>query len=225
MNRIALAAAAAALALPAVAFAGFTETDPGLFTDIDDRFEARIRLDGGNSQTWKTAFWEDTNLLNTSGVDQNVFGNGVTYGFSLTYDSISGLANLDIAGLNVSETISLDPGYDLAGLEFFVRSESDGATRVDNLGLSLDGAPAQAVDPLESSLGEVFVQGPTLYFDEVHTTLEFTGDLTFSWDPGANLQGERFKFSTKILQGQVIPAPASFAMMGMMLFGGRRRRA
>lgn len=224
MSRISTLAAIAALALPALAHAGFTETDPGLFTDIDDRFESRIRLDGGNSQTWKTAFWEDDTLLNTSGNTQNVFSNGVTYSFSLTYNAASGLANLDIAGLNVSETIMLDPGHDLAGLRFFVRSETDGATRVENLALSLDGGLAEAIDPLEAGLGQVFVEGPTYYFDAVHESLEFTGDVTFSWEAGANLQGERFKFSTKILQGQLIPAPATFALFGLAAAGRRRRR-
>lgn len=67
-------------------------TDPALFANVDDRFEARIRLDGGNSQTWKSAFWEDTTLLGTSGNTQNLFSDAAVNPFSFSYDANTGAA-------------------------------------------------------------------------------------------------------------------------------------
>lgn len=223
MRAVAVSAAAVAvLALAGTVQAGITFSDPGLYDTIEDRFESRIRLDGGSSQTWKTAFWDDTTLLSTSGVNQNVFGNGVGYDFSFTYDAGTGAASLDVAGLGLSDVITLDPGYGLAGVRFFTRSETDGETQVSGLSISVDGAPSVPVADFGTGLGEVFADGPTAYLDAPATTLAITGTVSFSWLDGANLQGERFKFSTKVLQG--IPGPGAIALLAVAGLGGRRRR-
>lgn len=212
------------------AFAGLSTTDPGLFTDIDDRFEARIRLDAGNSQTWKSAIWDDTTLLGTSGNVQNLFTNGAVNPFSFSYDAVTGDASLTVAGRTVTETISLTPGSGIAGFRFFVRGEANAATTtVANLMASVDGAAAESVPGLATTLSTGFVESPNYYVDSLSVaSLALTGDVTFDWLGTAtqnNLKNERLKFSFKVLEGTPIPSPAGVAMLA---FGGlvalRRRR-
>ncbi|MGP1345783.1 MAG: hypothetical protein ACTS3F_03835 [Phycisphaerales bacterium] len=222
--RTAACSAAAVLALAANALAGITTTDPGLYESIDDRFEARMRLDGGNSQTWKTAFWDDAMIAN-SGIAQNVFQNGITYPFSFTYNAGTGDAFLSIAGRNLSQNIPLTPGLAFAGFDWFVRSEINASTTASNLAVSIDAGTPIAIPGLVSDNTQVFVAGPTYFLDAPATTIAITGDLTFAWTQGVNLNNERFKLSFKINEGTLVPTPsalAAFALAG--LTAARRRR-
>lgn len=207
-----------------IANAGISTTDPGLYTGIDDLFEARMRLDGGNSQTWKTAFWDD-GMISNSGITQNLFQNGVSYPFSFSYDSSSGAANLSIAGRVLNSNIPLTPGLDFAGFDWFVRSEVNGSTTASNLLVSVDGGTPTGLPDLVSGNTQVFVPGPTYFLNAPADTIDITGDLTFAWNAGVNLQGERFKLSFKINQGTLIPTPGAMALFACA--GGlamRRRR-
>jgi len=218
-------AAAVIVGAAGITNAAITTVDPGLYTGIDDRFEARMRLDGGNSQTWKTAFWDDAMIAN-SGVTQNLFQNGVAYPFSFSYNAATGDAALSVAGKALNTNIPLTPGLDFAGFDWFVRSEANGSTTASNLFVSVDGGSPTALPDLISGNAQVFVNGPTYFLSNPATTIDITGDLAFAWDAGVNLQGERFKLSFKINEGTLIPTPGAMAIFA--LAGGiatRRRRS
>lgn len=220
----------------AIAGAAITTTDPGLFVSgsIDDRFESRIRVDGGNSQTWKTAFWDDATLLSNSGINQNVFTDNVTYDFRLQYDALSGDTTLSVFDVNLggstgdlmlNDTIALTPGMGLAGFRFFIVSEDDGSTATAaNFMASIDGATPESVPGLFSGPTERFVESDVFYFDQYATTFQLDGQINFDWVNGANLQGERFKLSVKLLEGAPIPSPGSLAIIGLLGAGLVRRR-
>jgi MYXO-CTERM domain-containing protein len=218
-------AALCCTALTTVASADITFSDPGLYENLDDRFEARIRLDGGSSQTWKTAFWDEDSLISHSGIHQNVFEDGHSYGFAFDFDASTGQADLSVAGLELSETIMLDPGMELAGFYLFLRSETGtGLASASNLLASVNNGPAQALDGLTSGVNDGWVTGPMAYVDGATDQLALTGDVTFDWQPDANLQGDRFKLGVKIVQGSPIPAPGAIALLGLAGIVGRRRR-
>lgn len=224
----AIALSAAALgASTLTAFAGpITTTDPGRHNTLGDAFEARIRLDGGNSQTWKAAFWNNNEMLDTSGNTRSTFGNGITESFSMTYDASTARASLSIAGLTTTSTIALEPGKELAGLRFFVVSERDtGTTMVRNMTVTRSSGSAEHIAGLTSGIGQRFVESSWYFFDSPTTTVAVTGDLTFGWNHNANLQGERFKLSILLLSGTPVPAPSAAALLGLGgTIAARRRR-
>ncbi|MEM8834226.1 MAG: hypothetical protein AAGD00_00265 [Planctomycetota bacterium] len=210
---------------------------PGL-NGIDDRFEARIRLDQGNSRTWKSAYWEDSTLIKTSGNFSNpdVWNDAQTYDFTFSYTASTGAASLVVEGLKLgstigdltlTETINLTPGEDFAGFRLLARSNNDGSvTTFADLQASLDGGTAQSVPTLVSGAGQSFVE-PSVwyYFDEAVDNLTITGTVNFDWADGSNLNNERFKVGIKVLEGDLVPAPGAFALAGMAgLVGIRRRR-
>ena len=214
--------------LAATANAGVLTTDPGRYTDIDDRAEARVRLDGGNSQTWKLAFWDgDTTVapFRTNGNgDRNYFQNNVTESFELNYNAVTGALNWTVGGLSISDTVLLDPGYALAGLKYFVTSDRNpGETRAENMAVSLNGGSAVAIADATASFGTSFFEPSNLFFDMDVQTLRLTGDITFNWQPGANLQGDRFRLTVKLNQG-LIPAPGAAAALGLAGLAAARRR-
>lgn len=220
-----LLAMAATGCIASAAHAGIVFSDPGLFENQTDRFEARIRLDGGNSQTWKAAFWTGSSLIGTAGNYPNVFSDGALYEFSFSYDATSGQALLQIADMSVNQTIALDPGMSLAAVRLAARSESGtGRTLLSHLQLATNTGPAQSVSDFMSDTNEVWANGPTAWFDGPTDSFVLTGNVAFDWDNGANLQGDRFKFSAYLVQGNAIPAAPTLALLAAGLVGLRRRR-
>ena len=225
--------AIAVLAVSGSVQGGFSTTNPG-YTDVDSLFQARVRVDGGGSQTWKTAFWDGTDLLDTSGNFQNVFNDGQTYNWSLYYNALTGAASFIVEDVNIgggvgdlilNDTILLDPGKEFVGFRFFNNSRVDeGTTLAANMSASVDGGAAAPVADLLSPFSGNFVESDYYYFDTPAETLSFSGQVNFDWDAGANLQGDRFKLTIIPLQG--VPTPGTAALLGFAgLFGARRRRA
>ena len=224
--RCVFAAGAAAVAVASsLSSAQFVTVDPGLFTNIEDRFEARIRLDGGNSQTWKTAIWEDTTLLATSGNVQNFFASGVEKDFDLSYDALSGLVSLTVGDRVVSTNITLTPGTQLAGFRIFATSQAGlGSSFINDLTAGAD-AGSLAIPDFGSDTADGFVDGPTYYLTSASDSISLSGDAVFAWLAGANLQGERYKVSIKVLEGVLVPAPGPLALAGIGgLIALRRKR-
>jgi hypothetical protein len=210
------------------ASAGLSTTDPGLYTNIDDRAEARVRLDGGNSQTWKLAFWDaDTTVapFKTNGnADRDFFQNNQTYSFQLDYNVSTGQLDWAVGGLFISDTVLLDPGHALAGIKYFVTSDRDpGETRVDNMQVTMDGTTTESVASAVAGRGTSFFEPANLFFTSAVTTVRITGDINFNWDPGANLQGDRFRLTIKLNQG-LIPTPGAAATLALAGLAAARRR-
>lgn len=216
-----------------------TTTNPG-WVSSDELFEARMRLDAGNSQTWKSAFWTDDNLSSTSGIAQNLWNDGVSYSFSLSYTASTGAANLTVFGLNggdrvVLDTISLDAGTDVSGFYYFARSQGNGigSTSLTNLQVNADGDLSALAD-LVSGDNQVFVQSQDYFFTSANVeNVTITGNLTFDWmdslsgsDINANLKNERFKASFKFFQadGSAVPAGGTAALAGVAGLAAARRR-
>lgn len=230
-------ALASAVVAPS-ALAGFTTTDPGRLINIDTGFESRIRLDGGSSQTWKTAFWSgDDVLLSESGVNRDVFADGVAFDFEISYDFAAGDASITVFGvtlgnpgnptvadLTLTDTIALSPGFEPAGFRYFVTSNDDGSTtEAFDLMASVDGGTPQPVADILSGPSNRFIENPPYFFDAPVTTFALSGKLRFDWVPGSNLMNERFKLTVKLLEGE-IPSPGVGALLGLAGLAAVRRR-
>ena len=213
-------------------------TDPGLFdsNSYAALFEARARLDNGNSQTWKTAFWSPTNTATpviTSGVwNPSPWMSARAEAFTLTYDTQSGVAAWSILGRTISWTFAVSAGKEFAAFRFEARSNTGAVSLGNGFLASVNGATAEAIDGLTSvSASESqFVSGPMVYLRRGVTTLTLTGSVTFTYD-GAQ-QGDRVRFSvrgyeaTPIADQPPVPSPSggmALASMGLLL-GLRRRR-
>ncbi|MEM7754514.1 MAG: hypothetical protein AAF297_02645 [Planctomycetota bacterium] len=225
------AAAIACFALAGLSSSGaaatVTTVDPGLYTGIDEVAEARVRLDGGNSQTWKLAFWDgagSTPFMTNGNSDRDHFQSSVTESFQLDYDVASGQLDWTVGTLTISDVVLLDPGHALAGLKYFVTSDRDpGETRAENMAVSLNGGAAVGIADATASFGTSFFEPANLFFDADVQTFRLSGDLTFAWNVGANLQGDRFRLSVKLNQG-LIPAPGAVAAFGFVGLAATRRR-
>ncbi|MEM1330974.1 MAG: PEP-CTERM sorting domain-containing protein [Planctomycetota bacterium] len=210
--------------------AGIVTTDPGLYTTLEGRYDARIRLDGGNSQTWKTAVWNTGafggSLITTSGNQQNAFNSGVDYDFELGYTASTGALSLSVFGANngdvlLNTTQSLSPGFEFGGFRYFIKANSAGITTVSGLEASLDGGTPVSLSGLSAN---GFAQGPTYFFDSVTDELSLTGSIRFDFAglTANQIQGERFAFDVILLQG--VPAPSTAALLGVAGLAATRRR-
>lgn len=235
-----LVCAATVASLSASSLAGVTTTNPNLYTNLNGQVQARLRVDQGNSQTWKTGFWSDaTNTPIATGGNFTpatpVWTSGTAYDFTITYNSVSGAASIVVGAnqaQNVNAIIPLNAGKFLAGFSFFLNS-ADGASEgsrtsseVFDLTASTNGQPAQPIASLTSNLTpDNFVQGPTYYVDSPTTTISLSGKVRFAWEAGANLNNERVKFTLKFLEGDVVPTPGSMGLLALAgLVISRRRR-
>lgn len=235
----ALAALVASL-VAGVAAAGISAVDPGLYTSFDEVGQARIRLDQGNSQTWKAAFWRDLSMLSNSGVQgpsPAVWSNATTYDWSISYNATTGVGNIRVLANQTVETsavFNLSSGKSLAGFYFFVNSTYAGGsdpsgahakTEVFNMTASLNGGSAISVPGLTADFLQSFVRGPDYFFTTPVNEVEFRGSLRFTWNAVANLNNERNKFTLKFIEGVVIPAPSGVLALAMGgLLAARRRR-
>ena len=220
--------------------ASYIVGDPGAYdtSGISTLFEARTRLDAGNSQTWKNAFWRsgEQQPAATGGNFSSPWVSGQAQGFELTYHAGTGMAvwTVDMPGpIGPNMTMSsfqLGPDNLLAGFRFSARSEGNGSsTLLDGLELSIDGGAYEAIQGLgsvESSGPDVFVDSDSVFFTEEISSLSIRGSVTFDWLDGTNLQGDRFRGSIRLMEGQLIPGPGALALFGSaLLCGARRRRA
>ena len=235
------ACAAAVLVVSGSASAAVTTTNPGWVAD-STLFEARMRVDAGNSQTWKSAFWADGNLGSTSGNAQNLWNDGVTYSFELIYTASTGAAALTVFGLNggdrvTVDTITLDAGDGVAGFRYYARSQNNGigSTTLSNLSLDVDGDVVALAD-LESGLADTWVETQNLFFtsNDVESVV-ITGNVNFDWldslsgsDINSNLKNERFKAGFYFIEadGTAVPTAGTAMLAGVAgLAAARRRRS
>ncbi len=220
--------------------ASYIVGDPGAYdtSGISSLFEARTRLDAGNSQTWKNAFWQsgEHQPAATGGNFSSPWVSGQAQNFELAYHAGTGMAvwTVDMPGpIGPNMTMSsfqLGPDNLLAGFRFSARSEGNGSsTLLNDLELSINGGAYESIlglGSVESSGPDVFVDSDTVFFTEEITSLAIRGNVTFDWLEGTNLQGDRFRASVRLLEGQLIPAPGALALLGgALLCGVRRRRA
>jgi hypothetical protein len=202
----ALVAVGLALIPTTSALGGITLSDPGIYASIQDHFEARIRLDAGDRETWKTAFLEGPTLIIDSGARPGVFANGKAYPFTLRYHAGTGLASLRVADLAQDYTFPLPPGRDLAGFRFLVTSPTDGsATTVTGLTAVIDGGAPLAIPAISTAGNDVgLVEGPTVNLDAPGTELVLAGSITFDWTAGSNLSDERYRLSVHFFTGIIL---------------------
>jgi hypothetical protein len=212
------------------AFAGITTVDPGVYTNVSEVGQARIRLDQGNSQTWKAAFWKDLTMLSNSGVqgpNPTVWSNAAEYAWTIKYNAGTGNGSIQVAAnqnVVTSANFGLAAGKSLAGFYFFVNSTYAGGsdvngahakTEVYNMTAKLDGGAAIAIPSITADFLQSFVQGPNYYFDSSVMDVEFSGKIKFTWNAGANLNNERNKFTLKFLEGNRIPAPGAAVLLAL----------
>jgi hypothetical protein len=213
------------LLAPAAA-ADIAATNAVQWANTETALEARVRLDAGDSQTWKSAFWQGDTLLSTSGNAQNVFTDGASTPFNFAYDADSSLATLDVAGRSLSNHITPPAGKQLAGLQLALRSEhSVGTTLLFNVQATIDGAPSPfALPDMNTNLtSDTSVVGPALFFDSAANSLSLTGDITFDWGSG-DTSGDHFKLSLYVIMGNALPSAPTTAMLAPIALAIARRR-
>ncbi len=234
--------ALSALVLATSAFstanAALITTDPTGLVDgpTSTLVEARARLDKGGSQTWKTALITSGNSIQDTGGNttppNNPWQNAVPADFSLTYDTASGLTTLTLDWGTRVETsqanILPEFGNTFVGFRFEARSEANSFSILDDIAIKLNGSATALPISSQSAIGSAFAQSSDFYFTDAFSlsTFEVTGTALFSWDAAANLQGDRFRVNTRLLQGVAIPAPgvASLACITLLAPIRRRRR-
>ncbi|HEX8878280.1 MAG TPA: hypothetical protein VF777_16155 [Phycisphaerales bacterium] len=231
--------ASALVSISGSAWAGITIVNPGLYTNLSEVGQARIRLDQGNSQTWKAAFWKDLSMLANSGVQgpsPAVWSNAAEYDWTIKYNAASGNGSIQVsANQNVvtAANFGLSAGKSLAGFYFFVNSTYAGGsdingahakTEVYGMSLKIDGGLPVAIPGLTADFLQSFVQGPNYYFDSAATDVEFSGKIKYTWNAGANLNNERNKFTLKLLEGERIPTPGATALLALGGLALARRR-
>lgn len=235
-----LVSALALVASAGTAFAGITTVDQGLYNNLSEVGQARIRLDQGNSQTWKAAFWKDLTMLANSGVqgpNPVVWSNATEYAWTIKYNAGTGNGSIQVAAnqnIVTSANFGLSAGKSLAGFYFFVNSTYAGGndvngahakTEVYGMTAKIDGGSAIAIPNITADFLQSFVQGPNYYFDSSATDVEFSGKIKYTWNAGANLNNERNKFTLKFLEGNRIPTPGATALLALGgLVIARRRR-
>ena len=237
MKTMALAAVGAASMLPigaAQAEITVTTTDPGAFTNIDDIAEGRIRLDGGNSQTWKLATWTPDNNSRPSVTNGNgardLFQNGEVNPFTMTYNAITGELTVTTAGQSITDTILLAPNMGVAGIKYFITSDrGDAFTTLTDMQIVVDGQAPVSLDGLTSTMSGGFIEAPLVYFSQAATTIEITGNLMFGWSDTAtrnDRQGDRSRLTVKINAGELppIPSPGVAGLFGLAALSASRRR-
>ncbi|TVQ53766.1 MAG: hypothetical protein EA377_07425 [Phycisphaerales bacterium] len=230
----------AAAGLSQVTYASVIVGDSSAYQSdsLSTLFEARARLDAGNSQTWKTAFWRsgESVPVATGGNFTSPWISGQAQNFELSYDVNSGMAvwMVDLpspVGMNTTmSAFQLSPGNLLAGFQLFARSEGDGSsTLLDGIEISVNGNGYESIaglSSLESGGSQVFAESDAVYFTDLVDSFSIRGSITFDWLDGTNLQGDRFRGSIKLIEGELIPAPGALALFGSaLLCGARRRRA
>lgn len=231
--------AIALVAIAGTAAAGLTTVNSGLYTDLSEVGQARMRLDQGNSQTWKAAFWKDLAMLSNSGVqgpNPSVWTNAAEYAWTIKYNAGTGAGSIQVAAnqnVVTSANFGLSAGKSLAGFYFFVNSTYAGGsdingahakTEVYGMTAKLDGGPGIAVPNITADFLQSFVQGPNYYFDSSVTDFELSGKIKFTWNAGANLNNERNKFTLKLLEGTRIPTPGASALLAIGVLAAARRR-
>lgn len=232
----ALSAIVVASSALSTANAALITTDPTGLVDgpTSTLVEARARLDKGNSQTWKTALITSGNTIQDTGGNtapaNNPWQNAVPADFSLTYDIASGLTTLTLDWGTRVETAQADilpaPGNNFVGFRFEARSEANSFSILDNIAVSINGSPATLPITSQSAVGASFAQSSDFFFTDAFSlsTFEVTGTALFSWDAAANLQGDRFRVNTRLLQGVAIPTPGAATLACIALLTPIRRR-
>lgn len=234
MKTTATIIAAAAIAAPAIA--GVTTTDPGRYdlATADSLVEARARVDNGNSQTWKTAFWSDgSTLASHSGIiNPSPWVSGQAEQFSFTYDAATGDATWSVIGRNLTDTFVMDPADTLAGFYFSARSnapasnDAGGSVLADNLMVSVDGQTAQAITGMPSfgiDTNTVYADSALVFFTEDVASFTITGDVTFNF-AGSNAKNDRYRFSVRPVAAELIPTPGAATLTALAAVAGLRRR-
>jgi len=232
--------AAAICVMSGAASAAVTTTNPG-WVGESTLFEARMRVDAGNSQTWKSAFWTGGSTpSSTSGNAQNLWNDGIDYGFELSYAASTGAAQLTVFGLNggdrvAVDTITLDAGNDVAGFRYYARSQGGGigTTTLSNLSLDVDG-DVVALNALESGLSDVWVETQNFFFtSNTVESVTITGTVNFDWldslsggDINATLKNERFQAGFYFIEadGTAVPTAGTAMLAGVAGLGAMRRR-
>jgi hypothetical protein len=171
------------------------------------------------------------------GPNPAVWTNAQTYSFTITYTAATGLATIRASAnqnLAVNLTKTLTPGKALAGFYFFVNSTYAGGTdpagahaktEAFNLSVTTNNGVPQSIPSITADYLDSFILGPNYFFDSPTTDFAISGNLRFSWNAGANLNNERNKFTLKLLEGNLVPAPAAGVLVGLGgLLAARRRR-
>lgn len=203
---------------------------------VESVFEARGRVDGYQSQTWKTALWGESGStpVTQGAIVQNYYQDGETYDWTFEYDASTGVVNWSIEGLSdLDATFQLTEGKDLVGFKMYTRADeasTGGSTVLSNIQVTYNGQ-TESINDLFSGNGNGLWVERTMYFGQDVESFTLTGDVTFDWLDVKKTKTERYKFGVKAVQGvanfgggtgggtgTVIPSPAAI-WAGVTLIG------
>lgn len=224
-----------------------TSLPNGIDSDtVESVFEARGRVDGYQTQTWKTAIWGESGArpVTDGGIIQNYYNDEQTYDWAFDYDATTGVVNWSIEGLpSLDATFELTEGSNLVGFKVYARADeasSGGSTVVDNMQVTYNGK-SEAVANMVSGQGNPLWVDETWYFNENVDSFSLSGQVTFDWLDVKKTKTERYKFGIKAVQGvgtfggpggggggAVVPSPtaiwAGVALIGYTVMRRVRRR-
>lgn len=219
------------------ASAALTTENPG-YVSGSTLFEARMRLDQGNSQTWKAAFWEGGQLGGQTGVvNGSPWVDGLAYDFTLNYTASTGAAEITIFSLNggdrvAADTIQLATGNSVAGFRYYAGSRSGiGTTSLTGLTADIDG-DVVSLDDIGTTINNGWNITSNFFFtaNDVEQ-VSISGQITYDWiDSVSNgdfdLQGERFKAGFYFVEanGTEVPAPGAAVLAGVAGVAALRRK-
>ena len=235
-NPIQLALATLCIAgFTAVANAGITTSLPGFVEEdtVDSVFEARGRVDGWQTQTWKNALWgkSGSRPVTQGAIRRDYFNDEQTYSWSFSYDATSGEVNWSIEGLeDLSATFNLTDDNDLVGFKVYARADeatTGGSTVVDNMQVTYNGQTLEVADQIAGD-GNAKWTDTEWYFTEETDSFVLTGDVTFDWVNIKKTKTERYKFGINAIEGYstapgggvtpAVPSPAAI-WAGITLIG------
>lgn len=240
ITTLASVSACAVVAAASSASGALTTVNPG-YVSGSTHFEARMRVDAGNSQTWKAALWQGGNNPQASnGVKQNLWNDGQTYNFELTFSAADGATSLTVFDLGGADqvaatTLELDAGDTVAGFRYYSRSQGNGigSTTLSGLNINIDGTDVALAD-LSTGVNEVWKETNNFFFTDPNVqNIAITGSITFDWLDtlsgnaiNQNLKDERFKAGFYFLSadGSAVPAPGAAALAGLAGVAALRRK-